>query len=511
MIATTTGSAIENRLVSAVRVVIPAIIVCFFLWRIFGGVDPLARFGDDFFYYAVPARNWVDGAGATFFPGEPTNGYHPLWFVWVTLLYWVAGTSSVFFALVDLTLMVLSVGFFFLFARFLRRVTGEHLAAVVGAGIAAINLCAIAAPGVETALVTFTASLLLAYLSRKPLADQTVRDAAVVGLLGAALLLSRLDSVFLGLGLAVAVLSRWDWRRLAACAAGAAPVYLYFLLNLLVFGHLGTTSMEAKSLDAYWPPNWWLLTHPQPVVGPIVVSAIVVVSLAVVVMVRRSDNNDLRRIALALAIAPLLQLAAQVFMSGWVLFPWYLYFFVMTLGAATALFVVRLRRWDALRSIGIPLGAVIFGFLLLVLVKVETPDPAQQAAPANAAQLRAFAAANPGVYAMGDAAGAPAWVMGQPIVQLEGLVMSHDFLDRIRDQQPLQQVFRDYHVDYYVMMRPISEQDGCRGFSEPNPAQASPRARHMSMTTCTPPVAVVGTGDYRFQIYRIDPTTGNPT
>jgi hypothetical protein len=30
----------------------------------------------------------------------------------------------------------------------------------------------------------------------------------------------------------------------------------------------------------------------------------------------------------------------------------------------------------------------------------------------------------------------------------------------------------------------------------------------MSMTICRPQVAEVGTGDYRFQIYRIDPVTG---
>ena len=148
---------------TALRVVAPAAIVCFYLWRIFGGLDPIERFSDDFFYYTVPARNWVDGAGSTFFPGEPTNGYHPLWFLWVALLYRVAGDGVIFFGLVDLTLMVLLVGFFFVFERFLRRVTGDRLAAVVGGAVAAVSLTVISRAGVEVALAAFAAAILLDY------------------------------------------------------------------------------------------------------------------------------------------------------------------------------------------------------------------------------------------------------------------------------------------------------------------------------------------------------------
>jgi hypothetical protein len=509
MSETTTVGADEHRIVSALRVVAPAVIVCFYLWRIFG-VDPLERFSDDFFYYAVPARNWVDGAGSTFFPAEPTNGYHPLWFLWVALLYRVAGAGVIFFGLVDLTLMALLVGFFFLFERFLRRVTGERLAAAVGAAVAAVSLAVVARAGVEMALAAFAAALLLDYLSRKPLAEQTVRDAAVVGMLGAFLVLARLDAAFLAPGLVVAVIWRWDWRRLAALVIGAAPLYVYLIFNLVVYGRLGTASMAAKSLDVYLPPNLWFLEFPSPIVMLGVVATVVVVSVVVAVMLRRSENADMRRITLALAIAPLLQLAAQAFLSGWTLFPWYFYFFLMTLGAAVALLFVRLRRWNALRRVGIPLGAVVLvvtGFGLLV---GEKPDPWQKDAAANAARLQAFSVDHPGVYAMGDAAGTPEWISGLPIVQLEGLMMSPDFVDRIRQQQPLEQVFRDYHVNYYVAVRPVGNPtEGCLHFAEPTLEQASPRAPHLLMTICSAPVEVIQTGDRnRLQIYRVDPTTG---
>ena len=423
---------------------------------------------------------------------------------------WVAGGGVVFFGLVDLTLMVLLVAFFFVFERFLRRLTGDRLAAVVGAAVAAVSLTVISRAGVEMALAAFAAAILLDYLSRKPLADQTVRDAAVVGLLGAFLVLARLDAVFLAPGLVVAVISRWDWRRLSAAVAGAAPLYMYLVFNLVVYGHLGTSSMTAKSLDFYWPPNSWFLQFPSRVVMSGVVAIVVAVSVVVAVMLRRSENGDMRRITLALAIAPLLQLAAQALLSGWTLFPWYFYFFLMVLGTAVALIFGRLRRWSALRWAGIPLGAVMLLVAGLGLVSGEKPDPWQREAAANAALLQAFSADHPGIYAMGDAAGTPEWTIGLPIVHLEGLMMSPDFVDRIRERQPLEQVFRDYHVDYYVAVRPAdTPTDGCLQFAEPTPQQSSPRAPHLTMTICSAPVKVIQTGDRnRLQVYRVDPTTG---
>jgi hypothetical protein len=335
----------------------------------------------------------------------------------------------------------------------------------VGAAVAAVSLTVISRAGVEVALAAFAAAILLDYLSRKPLADQTVRDAAVVGLLGAFLVLARLDAVFLAPGLVVAVISRWDWRRLSAAVAGAAPLYMYLVFNLVVYGHLGTSSMTAKSLDFYWPPNSWFLQFPSRVVMSGVVAIVVVVSVVVAVMLRRSENADVRRITLALAIAPLLQLAAQALLSGWTLFPWYFYFFLMVLGTAVALIFVRLRRWNALRWAGIPVGAVMLLVAGLGLVSGEKPDPWQHEAAANAALLQAFSADHPGIYAMGDAAGTPEWTIGLPIVHLEGLMMSPDFVDRIRERQPLEQVFRDYHVDYYVAVRPAdTPTDGCLQF-----------------------------------------------
>ena len=506
---------IEHKMVLALRLGVPAVIACIFLWRIFGIRDPATRFYDDFFYYLVPAERWVDGTGSTFFPGELTNGYHPLWFLCVAMLYRVAGGGAVFFGALDLGLMALMVGFFFLFEKFLRRVTGERLAAAVGAAVAAIALVKLASSGLETALAVFAAALLLGYLSGKPLAERTTREAALVGVLAAFLVLSRLDAALLLFGLALAVVPRWGWRRLAALAAGAAPIYLYLAFNLWAFGDPVPTSMAAKTLDVYVPPNWHFLDYPSPGVGIVAVVMTAVIVVSTTLMLRRNHNVDVRGIASALPIALVLQFGAQALFSGWMLFGWYAYIAFMGLGLTAALLIVELRRAGWPRPVGIPVAAITLAVVPTWIVFLFQPDPWQVDIAAIARRLQEFSRQHPGVYAIGDVAGTPRWMFKQPIVQLEGLVMSHAFIDRIRRRQSLGQVFRDYHVNYYVATAPWGadklDKNGCHEFLEPSPWDSSPRAPHMAMTICVAPVAVIDPGLRTHPaewIFRIDPVTG---
>ena len=116
-----------------------------------------------------------------------------------------------------------------------------------------------------------------------------------------------------------------------------------------------------------------------------------------------------------------------------------------------------------------------------------------------------------GVYAMGDGAGTPGWMIDQPIVHLEGLMMSHAFLDRIRQGQPLEHVFRDYHVSYYVAVRLSGvDNNGCLEFVEPSQTQSSSRAPHLTMTICPAPVALIEVANrYLVRIYAVDPSSGS--
>lgn len=501
----------ERVITRAIHRAVPAALIALCLWRIFGGLNPTVRFFDDFFYYVKAAENWVNGAGSTFFPGEATNGYHPLWFLWLSALYAITGRDPAFFAGVDISVTVLLIGFFFLFDRFLGQVTGRRLPAAVGAAVATAVIAPFAAWGLEMALTACLAAALLRHLTRRPLAEQSVRYAAVAGLLCALMVLARLDAIVLAPLLLAAIAPTWGWRRTAAAAAGAIPLGLYGWFNLATYGHLCTTSMSAKSMDIYLPPNLHFIAADLPFPGAAALQLAVVVAV-IVALARRIQNRDARRIALALAAAPVMQMVVHSVMSGWMMFTWYLYFADMALGLAAALIAAELTR-DARRArrIGVPVGVLTLVTLCAAVTLEARPLPAQVGISQAAHQLQTYADQHPGVYAMGDAAGSPAWLMSRPVVHLEGLMMSHKFLRFIREQRPLWTVFKRYEVNYYIAVSPeFTDSSGCHHYREPNSRQSSSRTPAMSMTICRPPVHEIRAGSYHMRIYRIDPATGLP-
>ena len=57
---------------------------------------------DDAFYYFKIAQNISAGQGSVFSPGEPTNGYHPLWMVVLVVVHFVTRPSPETFVLESL-------------------------------------------------------------------------------------------------------------------------------------------------------------------------------------------------------------------------------------------------------------------------------------------------------------------------------------------------------------------------------------------------------------------------
>ena len=65
---------------------------------------------DDAFYYFQIARNFADGQFSTFDGGiTRTNGYHPLWMFFITPLWWVFDSESVLFAIQVFQIMLAAI------------------------------------------------------------------------------------------------------------------------------------------------------------------------------------------------------------------------------------------------------------------------------------------------------------------------------------------------------------------------------------------------------------------
>src|SRR5690606_11972618 len=117
-------------------------------------------------------------------------------------------------------------------------------------------------------------------------------------------------------------------------------------------------------------------------------------------------------------------------------------------------------------------------------------DPGANSIYVHATELAKFGKEHPGVYAMGDRAGLTAFMLDQPVVQLEGLAADQRMVDNIKTERDLVEVLAAYAVDYLIVSVsvPLARRDDCWIVTQPNRRQSGDNTRKMSGQICTAPV-----------------------
>lgn len=249
---------------------------------------PFGYVAADYFFYAVIAENIAESGQASFDGERSTNGFHPLWGYTLGAGHRLAGLfgvpregmvalsvalGSVFLVLgVLLVIMaaqregnrcsalwvMLPVGVYALFLspvwwmwdermRTLEVYRGEGTLPLYGTLWSCVN-------GMESAILIFTFGMVAYWYVRRGGLER-FRDAAVLGLLLAAVVFARLDHVFVAAAFAGIVALRACLKRTWGFAARtatllttfAAPIGLYLLFNTIVHGSPMPVSGQLKS------------------------------------------------------------------------------------------------------------------------------------------------------------------------------------------------------------------------------------------------------------------------
>jgi len=189
---------------------------------------------DDTFYYFKVAQNIVAGKGVTFDGINPTNGFHPLWML-VCIVVFAVFNSNLILPLRALVVVsaVMSAASTYLVFRACRRYLSDAVAlltATCWAFLIPIH-SAIVQNGLETGLNALTTLVLINLVIDWDVARRGGKDKPAqlwwLGITAAAVVLSRLDNVFLVgmVGLFVAFrkerLPLWFWIDELAVAASA--------------------------------------------------------------------------------------------------------------------------------------------------------------------------------------------------------------------------------------------------------------------------------------------------
>jgi len=444
-----------------------------------------------------------------------TNGYHPLWMLFL-VVFSLLGSGKFIFYMVEATTLAAFMGTY-LAARALYRIYSQDLLAIeLGASVVAIQMLVLSSGGMEIVL-TIPLILALCWYRMRAGFRWLPSTALIYGLLAAVVVFSRLDAVlFVFLIIFLDCLidrpsSSGGWLlRLGAFASGAVPIGLYGILNYFLFHTWTPISGQAKQLRLHHIPSLVPFDKLVNHVGRgilIIPTAILLVTLSILALLFRGRLHLAKShlaVVLCLLLFPLLQQIAVTSLSDWQLWPWYAYsFIVATVGAL----LVGFSRMVALQQFGLPLMrrlvavAAILAVLAYAVIDMRRTSLEKSTGTiwySYGKDIEEFSKTHEGVYAMGDCAGTTGYLINQPLVQLEGLVMDPSYLENIRRQRDLKQVLANYNVRYYVTPTPRIV-GGC--FQAVEPLLAGPDSPKMRGTFCMLPVASYNTDGFPLSVF----------
>ena len=477
-----------------------------FLYHLSLGSDAyLGFFEDDYFYYATVADNLVRFGRLTYDGTTLTNGFHPLWLFLLTALRFICGRFGppyyIGLTIVAVVAMIATYELSVKFARLLglRRGIAEAVSAMYAVGTARLMTM-----GMEAIIgVPLLLWLFVAAGAPGPL---TTKRAAKLGMIASLAILARLDVVIavamLIAGFLVFVRPRiaTATRLLAAFGAGGALLPAYLAVNAWMFSTPLPVSATAKQLYSGFGFNLWYarMAAYGTVYGPTVAVLLPLGAIAFILLVRRSrwECSPIHFVG-ATALAFAFVLWGLNALSGWIFFGWYAYP-IVTASLAAAAFIWMEWGWvvAARRSAAVALAILTLGLPVVVAVRYFIQHGPGWSVADNSLLAASYDLADrmrgrQGVYAMGAIGGVAGHVMDHPLVQLEGIMADRRMVDHVKNQDALEDVLREYNVDYLIVSYAsarAAEDGGCYEITQPHAEWAGQRTAKMRGVTCSPPV-----------------------
>jgi predicted esterase len=497
------------RISRAVAVAVAVLVAAPFVYHLARGSQAfLGLLEDDFFYYAIVADKLATAGKLTFDGVTTTNGFHPLWFlVLAAMRFATGGLNAAFFGMLAVVFAASMIATYELSHTFAEVLGASRAAASAVALVFCVATDLVVSSGMETALDVPLLMWLLVALSRP--GPVTPARAAKLGLIASLAILARLD-VALVVPLALAgwlVVARPPWATVgraaaAFCAAGVA-VPVYAACNLVAFGSALPVSGMAKQLikQPGFKVRYLMAVAGCTTYGRTAGIALAAGGIALLVLWSRQRTSPARfRLgggALAMAFAAVFFLLNAS--SGWVFFGWYAYPLLPALVAsATFVGAAALPRIPVAARTRAGALAVVVAALLAsrgAVYEFVTRGPLWSGSDSGeydlSVELAQVMRGRHGVYAMGATAGSVAFQLGEPVVQLEGLVADPAMVEHLRAEDDLVSVLAAYHVDYLVVLvqnSVLEKRDGCYLVSEPDPEFAGTRVARMRGAICAEPI-----------------------
>ena len=225
---------------------------------------------DDAYYYLQIARNIAHGHNVTFDGETVTNGFHPLWMMLITPVFFVVDGNNMPVHIILTMGAVLGAATVFLIYVVVQRLTGSAFAALIGAGFYALHPATVAdsVNGVESAVTVFMFVVVVwRFLDLLALVDEGTSwsraRSAAFGALAGLMILARTDMSFVVVAmilfLAIRRNPRDHWAQYGLILGTCALVLLPFVVWSLVAN--GTVVQVSGIASAWLGRNVYLANH----------------------------------------------------------------------------------------------------------------------------------------------------------------------------------------------------------------------------------------------------------
>lgn len=400
---------------------------------------------DDAYYYFKVARNVALGNGFTFDGMNPTNGYHPLWMaVLLPIFDLLSADLEVPIRAVVGVQGALFAGSFLLTAYILRKYSGADFRSLLMAVAIGLTLYApttLMFNGLETPLVVFGVLALIALDARLvflpgPTAP-SIGVRVLLGLLLGLLVLSRLDTAFLVVGIAIwSVLARGGTpvlRRILYLARTYAITVVVFVAvlspylawNWSEFGHLTPISGALKTTFPEPVFRWRFVLKMAPYTFSTLLAGLALVHLRRRPEALGTSSGNLDMIT-GLWIGCLVHLLWSTVFMAWGTFQWHF-------AAHVPLVLVIFSLWAALGLRKVPyslaVGVVAAGVIVFNAFLIYQRGDHHSQRYAAALWARTSTPADT-VFALRDA-GNFAYFSDRATINLDGLINGYEFQESI--------------------------------------------------------------------------------
>ncbi len=416
-------------------------LLIFLRLEIFYGSDIKAPFTDDFYYYLTTAKNFISLGFISFDKISITNGFQPLWFFFISLIFALSNNDILFNSIIIFSIFIFTFFSYFNFKKyFIQNNYGEedsHLAAYL---ISFLTLF-FSKNGMEISFAVFFFSISLIYFHKNIL---------IFCLFGFLTFLSRLEFlIFYFIFLTNEIfINKKIFNKDFIIKLSLFPflIIFYILVNLYYYDIPFPESGIAKSLVNNVRFNKETLAFLYSSgYGMKFISAMFYFNFVGIFFIFSKRIKNFTKISL---LTTLLFFASNSLRSAWPLWTWHFFF----LGISSSVLFVDFIKLFKFRFIkySTPLIGIFFLVVYLFLfIKNYNVNNDHILNIANKIE-RHYADSEYEIFAMGDMAGKVSFLLDKKLIQLEGLVGGKKVLSKIRNQGKLCDLFNEFNVDIYL-------------------------------------------------------------